>query len=407
MPKQTLTNAGINALPAPEKGQTDYSDAKTPGLVMRVSQGGSKTWLLRYRASGSHRRFKLGTYPALSLAEARKEATKARARVLGGHDPQRERDKARAAAKPLALGEAITEYDKRHLQSLNSGAIVRRQLEMYLKPALGRLPLVDVTRGDVLRAIDAVPQPGAANGAFKAARSLFNWAVSRDYLTSNPLAGVKMPHKLKARERALSDAEMRTVWAAADRMGYPFGAYVKLLALTGQRRSEVARMKRAEIDGGIWTIPRENTKNDRTQMVPLSPAALAVLDDMPKFKGPHMFTSGDGKKPISGFAKAKQRLDSIAARLVAEGYAPVASWRLHDLRRTVATGMAADETPPHVIEATLNHAESAMSGLARVYNRHAYLPEKRAALNAWADRLLGLVETGPADVVDLKARTAN
>jgi integrase len=186
-----------------------------------------------------------------------------------------------------------------------------------------------------------------------------------------------MPGKAVSRERVLSNEEIRKVWHGAEEMGYPFGSVVQLLMLTALRLNEVAKAKWDDIDleVGVWRIPRENVKADRSHEVPLSKQAIAIFKALPRFTDAYVFTSTAGKSHISGFSKAKARLDKFSG---------VTDWRLHDLRRTAGTNMAKLGVPVYTISRVLNHAQG---GVTAIYDRHSYMPEKKEALKKWARKL--------------------
>jgi integrase len=231
-------------------------------------------------------------------------------------------------------------------------------------------------------------------------RKFFSWAVERSIIEVSPALHVKKPSAEASRDRVLSDAELRLIWLAAEALGYPYGPLVRLLALTGQRRSEIAGMRRDELSGALWTIPAQRTKNGRAHEVPLSTAAQAVLAALPRIAGSDYVLTANGRGPASGFARAKNKLDAAVLTLAQEHAAErrqnepvrITPWRLHDLRRTMASGLARLGTSPHVIEAILNHRSGVVSGVAAVYNRHQYLDEKRAALEQWARHLKQLAD---------------
>jgi integrase len=204
-----------------------------------------------------------------------------------------------------------------------------------------------------------------------------NWALDRGMIDVNPIAGLKPPHRERAREVVLSDKELLSLMQAADGEGYPFGDAVKLLVLTGQRRSEVAEMQWSEIDVGraVWTIPATRSKNGQSHDVPLSGQAVILLRSLPRFLGSDWVFTTTGRGPISGFGRLKSRLQVVSE---------TADWRIHDIRRTVASGMARMGVDPHVIESVLNHKSGIISGVAAVYNRYGYEKEKRYALDRWA-----------------------
>lgn len=220
---------------------------------------------------------------------------------------------------------------------------------------------------------------------------MFGWAVERDIISSSPFHGVKAPGKETARERVLTDDELLRLWRAADQIGGVSGTFIKMLMLTGQRRDEVATMRwdNLDFDNRVWTIPREETKGDRTHEVPLSPLVLEVLTSLPRL-GEFIFTTL-GDRPINGYSKIKNRADKLAG---------IEDWRFHDLRRTAGTGMASLGTPVSTISRVLNHKEG---GVTKIYNRYGYMPEKRAALETWARKIETLIRPTPDNVVELRA----
>jgi len=247
-------------------------------------------------------------------------------------------------------------------------------------------------------------------------RRFFNWTVEREIITASPMAGLKAPTAETARDRALNDEEIRLFWAGCDKLGWPFGPMFKLLLLTAQRRDEVRGMEWTEIEPRekrVWAIPREKAKNDRAHEVSLSELAIEIIDGLPRMSrprtdsagsepSPYVFTT-NGERPVSGFSKAKERLDKHMLELLCAelgeagkdpGKAEIDGWILHDLRRTAATGMARLNIAPHVVDWILNHVSGTIRGVAAVYNRHAYLEERRAALEAWGRYVEGLVRPG-------------
>jgi integrase len=248
--------------------------------------------------------------------------------------------------------------------------------------------------------------PYQAHHVLSYASRLFNWAIERGTygLESSPcdrmrpakLIGPKLP-----RTRILNDAELRALWDASDGLGYPFGPLVRLLALTGQRKSEVAEARWSEIDldRRLWSIPATRMKAGGAHIVPLTAEAITVLESLPRYtKGEHLFSTTFGATPINGFSKQKARLDKamkIKLRTLTE-------FVLHDIRRTMRTGLSALPIPDLVRELVIGHTKP---GLHKVYDQHAYLEEKRQALELWAARLRSIVEPQPDNVVPLaKAR---
>jgi integrase len=239
-----------------------------------------------------------------------------------------------------------------------------------------------------------------ARAVAAALSSAFGWMLRRRLVDANPCAGVHRPAPPPPRDRVLAGDEIRRFWAATDAIGGPFGAVLKLLLLTGCRLNEVAGLRWDEVseDGAALNLPGSRTKNHRPHVVPLALMACEILAGVPRIDGCDFVFSTNGKTPISGWSKAKARLDA------AMGVAP---WRLHDLRRTAVTGMAELGIAPHVIELCVNHVSGARAGVAGVYNRSEMLPERRAALERWALHLAGVVAgeaPAPADLESERKR---
>jgi integrase len=227
---------------------------------------------------------------------------------------------------------------------------------------------------DVVSAIEQRGAPAAANKALKSMKTFLNWCVGRAVLDKSPAEGVPLPTKEVARDRVLEDRELGSIILAARQIGEPYGGIVELLALTGQRREEVAQMVLDELDFSqrVWTIPKSRTKNAKAHVVHLSSQSLTLLKRSDN-RGPYVFSSV-GTKPFQEFSKAKRELDRLSG---------VTGWRLHDLRRTCVSGMARLGIAPHVADKILNHQSGTISGVAAVYQRHDFLEERRGALDRW------------------------
>lgn len=352
-------------------------DTALQGFGVRISPTGRKVWFVVTRVNDHQKRFTIGPYPAISLAEARDEARRI---IRDAHLGVAEE---RPAAPAPALGEVIPPFIELYAKpKIRSWQTSQRLLGAF--QALHRTALRDIKRTDVVRTLDqiiAAGTPYRANRALSALKKLMAWALDRGMIEVNPIAGLKAPATEYSRDRVLTDVELANLLKAADREGYPFGDLIKVLALTGQRRSEVSDMRWSELDfeGRMWTIPAARTKNKQSHTVPLSHAVLRILQAMPRFLGSDFVFTTTGEKPISGFGRAKKRLVATLE---------VADWRIHDLRRTAASGMARLGAPPHVVEKILNHKSGIISGVAAVYNRYAYETEKREALEQWAATIL-------------------
>ncbi len=386
MPKARLTAASVERLRPPAKGRIEHWDSLLPGFGLRVSETGAKTWVLMYRVGQRQRRLTLGKYPALGLAKAREKAREALDQLDHGVDPAAHRKGLQGGAADTFEDVAdlfVERYARRHQRIPERTEYL---IEKHVKPEWKGRKLESVTRGDVALLVDGIAESGTpvmANRVLTVIKKLFGWAVARDLIVLSPAAGVEAPGKETARDRVLTDTELKAVWEACEALGYPFGPLFRLLVLTGQRRGEVVRMAWSDIEDGTWTLPREITKSDRLHVVPLSGLAVETIEAVPQIEGCDLlFPSLRGTdRPLSGFSRAKRQLDTLSG---------VDGWRLHDLRRCAASGLARLQTAPHVIEAVLNHRSGTISGVAAVYNRYSYLDEKRLALEAWAQHVQGL-----------------
>lgn len=325
------------------------------------------------------RRIKLGTYPVLSLADARDKAREVLRQIqLGTFDEE--------PAVRLTLGDVIPQFIELYARPRNrSWKSTERVLDKFT--ALHAVPIEEIKRADVVGVLDDLAASGmgiGANRALAAIKKLFAWCLDRGTIDVNPVAALKAPAKEIARDRVLSDGEIAACWIGVEGEGFPFEPFAKMVMLTGQRRGEVAGMRWSELDldAGTWTLPARRTKNAPQHVVPLAPLALSLLRGIPRFQGSDFVFTTTGSSPISGFGRLKARLEKASG---------ADDWRLHDIRRTVATNMAMMGVQPHVIEAVLNHKSGIVSGVAAVYNRHAYTQEKREALVKWSDHIEGLV----------------
>ena len=417
MPTRKLTDLFVERAKPPARGRVEYFDAAFPGLALRITDNGSKSWCAFYRFEGRLRRFTIGRYPAIRPAQARREAAAALERVRAGVDPAEEKRAHREIRPPEAdtFGAVAIDYLERHHKKNSRKSTfleAKRDIERNVLPEWGNRPIASIGRRDVIDLIEAIIARGAevqANRTLARLRALFNWAIEKDRVAASPVARMKLPTQEQTRDRVLSDDEVRWLWQAGDEIGWPFGPLAKLLLLTAQRRDEVAGMTWAEIDfvKRVWTIPRHKAKNNRVHEVQLSEAAIEVLRSLPQTSDGLVFTT-TGERAVSGFSKSKRRLDSAMlkakwAELGARKGDAIPGWTLHDLRRTAATGMARMNFPPHVVDKVLNHVSGAIRGVAAVYNRFTYLDERRAALDAWARHIGTIVEPADANVVELRA----
>jgi integrase len=262
----------------------------------------------------------------------------------------------------------------------------------------GERRIGDIADSDIIAILDRISTraPIMANRVHAILHRLFDWARSKKLLTVNPCVGIERPSPEQSRDRVLTDIELTKVWKAADKAGHPYGQIIKLLILTGQRRQEIAGLHWSEIDldARVFHLPAERTKNARAHDVPLSAQALAVIAGLPRLVDIDLaFTSR--RRPVNGFSKAKQRLDEACG---------VTDWTIHDLRRTVASGLQRLGVRLEVTEAVLNHRGGSTAGIVGVYQRHDYRDEKAAALQRWADHVDAVVGGKKGEVVTLRGR---
>lgn len=377
--RKKLTSKLIETIPLPHGRRLEIWDQILPSFGMRVSNTGRKVWFCVVRVGNRNRRMTLGTSPALSLADARDKARALMKQAQAGElDPNE-------SGSPT-LGNTVPKFVELHCRPRNRNW---REVERLLHQKFGCLfhkRLDEIRRGDVVRVLDhtiASGSPGRANHTLAAFKKLMNWALDRGMIELNPIAGVKPPTKIIARERILSDEEIAKFMIAAQHEGYPFGTIYQILLLTGQRRGEVTNMRWSEIDfhRATWVIPGAKAKNGLIHEVPLSQRVLELLQAIPRFQGSDYVFTTTGITPVSGFGRAKYRVEAAVGAL---------DWRVHDLRRTAASGMARLGIAPHVVEKVLNHKSGVISGVAAVYNRYGYAAEKQLALHYWANHLLEL-----------------
>jgi integrase len=403
MPTKKLTDLFAARAKPINNQRTDYYDSAFGGLALRVTEHGHKSWSLHYRMSGRLRRLTLGPYPALLPKDARRAASKALERVRDGIDPgeeKRQRRDAAATARADTFAACLSDYliAVRRNTAPSTAREVQRVLTREFLPPWRNRPIGSITRGDISHRITAIVGRGAdvmANRALSYLRRLFTWAVNEGRLGASPLTGMRPPAKETTRDRVLDDAEIRWLLHACDSEGEHWGGpFTKLLLLTAQRRDEVAGMRWAQLDltKATWRLSGERTKNGQAHEVHLSEAACAILNGMPRV-GDYVFTV-TGTTPVTGFSKVKRRLDAAVLAAKRAELGPecdaVPRWTHHDLRRTGATGMARLGVAPHIADRILNHVAGGLKGVAKVYNRFEYLPERRAALEAWGRHVTAL-----------------
>jgi integrase len=391
-----ITKAAVERLKLPEgKSELLVFDEDLPGFGLRIRAGGKRTWVVQFRVGTRQRRMTIGTTETLDALAARKLARDMLAKAHLGDDPQLEKAEKRAEAA-VTLAVVVENYLARYAAK-NLKASTFTDVERYLKrhwAPLANLPVRKIERANVaarLAEIAADSGDFAANRARSTLNALFAWAIGEGLTDSNPVVGTNKPAEEIARDRVLNDEELTAIWREAGEGEY--GEIVRLLILTGQRREEVGGMLWSEIDldKRLWSIGGSRTKNGRPHDVPLSSPAIEILQTVESRDGRSLLF-GAGKGAFGGWSRAKAALDT---RMTAP------PWRLHDVRRTVATRMADLGVQPHVVEAVLNHVSGHKAGVAGIYNRAAYAAEKRQALDLWGAHVVALVEGRASNVVAL------
>lgn len=385
---KSLTRDRVEALKA-KATRYEVRDAKAPGLRLVVQPTGARSWTFRYRRHGVDSKVTLGQYPALSLDDARAAAAAERGKVQAGGDPAKDKRTARAPANSVQA--AFDVYDAGYLKSGRIGeataAGTRSFFVRRVLPAWGSRGIGSITRQDVVALLDTLTQFADAGRKGKTRLShFFGWSMDRNALISaNPAAGVQTTTP-PARERVLTDAELRAVWLACDQVG-TFGAMVRTMILTMARRTEVAEMPRSELSDSLWSIDGARTKNGRPLDIHCTAALNAVLASVPcvmrdGVESPFVFEGRHHNRPLGGFSDLKTALDKATGDAVAP-------WTLHDLRRTGATIMQRLGIPFEVREACLNHT---IKGVAGVYSRHDFADQKRHAFEALAAEVARIVD---------------
>jgi integrase len=389
--KINITSSFAESVKPPAAGQVDWWDKKNSGFGLRVSMGGTKTWIVRYRQHGHRRRFLLGRFPQMGVADARLAARRYLGDVAAGVDPAQER--ADAKAEPT-FGELAALYIERWAKVHKAPKSIiedQKMLDKDLLPLWRHHKLSAIGRRDVIALLDSVV---ARNAPIKANRlkaivsKMFAFALARELVEYNPVLGTPRPAPESSRERVLSEEEIRRLWMALDAEPAHVVAVFKLLLLTAARRSEVLGMKWSEIDFGseLWILPADRSKNGNEHRIPLTSSAIQVLLSFKDRNGDGEFVFQGGRigKPVANPQKWLARLRERAG---------LEDFRLHDLRRSVASHMTALGVPRLVVSKLLNHAEV---GITSVYDRHSYDREKRSALLKWERRLTKIVGDAPS-----------
>ncbi|MCA8908960.1 MAG: tyrosine-type recombinase/integrase, partial [Rhodospirillaceae bacterium] len=362
-----LTEISIRNLPVPSHGRIQYVDRSQKGFAVLVTETGHKSFVLTY--GQDRRRTKIGDVGVIGLADARATAK----RILSEHTLGVHR------APSISFEQLVTQFLQACATKNKPRTIYdyRRLLNRHFVPKWRRTDIGNLTAREIGRAIDKLGEtPSEANHAFAALRAVLGFAVRRQYLSTHPMISMQLPSRRTPRSRVLSDEELAKVFAAAASFNSTLATIIQLCILTGQRRGEIAMLRREYIEDDLITLPAEVVKNNRDHTFPISESAQTILSTLPAHG--YLFPTKSGTV-FNGWTKHKRRFDLLC---------PIDPWTLHDLRRTVATGMAALGVPQIVVEKLLNHVSGGtQSPIAQVYNRHAYLKEMRQALLQWEAHL--------------------
>jgi integrase len=362
--KLKLTDVTIRNLPIPEKGQKSYYDLTFPTLAVRVSQGGTKTFVLEGGKRGARTLKTLGRYPALTLAEAR---SKARILQISPDEPA-----------AITFGEAVASYlalATNHM-SRSSVSELTRILTKVFQP-LHSVPITGVTSKHMSDIIDAMP----ANALYTHGRvkTFMRWCRMRSLIQINPIEFLPAPSRYIPRDRILTDNELRRIWHAASELGN-YGCVVRLLICTGARRSEMANMRPEWIRQDLLIIPKEHTKSKQEHVVPICEFVRGLIPEAGEIS--FVFPAMDRDAPISGWSKYKKRLDKLSG---------VTGATHHDIRRTFRTNLIRWKCcTPDIAERLIGHKTG--SEVSRIYDRYDRLPEKREAMERYTERLRQVIE---------------
>jgi integrase len=402
--RMRFTDRGLKALkPPPRPKQVDYFDESLPGFGLRVSYNGRKSWVVLYRCNGVKGRLTLGRFEVIPLAEAREKAREALRAAANGNDPGAEKHRNREAPTFQQLADRyIEEYAKPRKRTWQKD---RRLLDKNLIPALGRQKAHTIARADLRAELNNIrnrPAPVEANRTFEVVRRLFNWAIEEEILSESPAAKLPKPAEEAPRERTLTADELQTLWRALDDAQPLVRGVFRLMMLSAQRRNEVSRMRWPDLDRreGWWNIPAELTKTKRPYRVPLTPAMLAIIDEVEKLAlDPEwVFPRAGGGGPVP-----ETNATRPFRKLIRE--AGIAHFMPHDLLHTVTSHMTSMGISQFDVGKVRHHTSRDGKSMTSRYDHYAYDREKRRALDLWNARLLDIVagKAPESNVVELRA----
>lgn len=413
MARENLTDKRVAHMKAPLAGRKEVFDTVKTGLCFRVTASGAKSWSVLYRCNGELRRDTLGPYPKIGLAKARQMAGETVEAAGAGIDPRQVKAAAKAeeTERKADTVDVVAERFIARYASQKRWGELERVLRRDIMPEWGKRPVADITRKDIIELLDTIAEraPVQANRTLTVLQIFFGWCLDR-YIDADPSAKIKKPTAETTRERVLNDDELRAFWAGCDKLGWPFGPLFQLLALTACRRSEIAELALTEINKPekLIELAGARYKTGRPHVVPLSDMALRIIEALPQVgtKSGLVFTTND-ETAVSGLSKAKRNLDKHMLEELRR-YATdrgedlekvtLPGWTPHDLRRTARTNFSKLGILPDIGERVLGHV---VGGIRGIYDRYLFLPEKRAALDRWAQHLQGIIAPAPANVTPI------
>lgn len=387
---RNLTQKIVSAA-APQHVEYTIWSTSLKGFGLRVRPSGQASFILIYRPRGrrKQRRYTIGSREALSLKQALDIGRNMLAEVLAGRDPSEKKKLSRTTT----VQTAFQEYIRKHLPKRSQGysSAIQRAFRARILPRIGDKALLEVVRADIRRITDELLAEDSSVHAInihRMASAFFSWCTEEDLIPVNPLYRTRLPAPRDFRDYVIEIPSLVEIWRRCEDLAPHWRAAIRLLMLTGLRKSEVLNAAWDEIDfeRGVWVIPRERSKNRISHSVPLTPKIIEIFRGLRISEGFVFKSPMKPSKPVYGISYAIEKLRKLVR---ARG------WRLHDIRRSVATHMAALKVPPHIIEKVLNHRSGEISGVAAIYNRHGYDEEKREALQKWQESLTAAINKLP------------
>jgi integrase len=381
-----MTKSAIDELDVAEK-DTVYWDQGLPGFGVKVTPRGRKVFIVMYRLGGAGsrlRKYTIGPYGRVTLPMARAQAQKIFAARLDGRDPAEEKKQARRRLVVDQVEDLVETFIRERLSKVRTARRLSNRLRRDLIPYWGAKSVHDIKKRDVIDLVSKISERNSHAGyrLLKTLKTFFRWCVGRAVIEASPAEGLSTDYREVSRDRVLTDNELAAIIVAARKTPWPYGGIVEFLALTGQRREEVAQASSGEIDAEArtWCIPGDRTKNRKAHIVHLSEPAWRVISG--HLTGKYIFPTSTGRY-FQAYSQSKRLLDELSG---------IRGWRLHDLRRTIVSGMARMGIPPHVADKILNHQSGTISGVAAVYQRHDFLAERKDALDRWGVHVAELVQ---------------